>query len=99
MNSNETGVQCNCILRNTWRTDCVLAAFYVRKATIFRRPTDTDVGGQGGRVPPPPLDSEKIGEKREKIGENPGGKTRKGKNREGSFTLPLPTDRAVYATA
>ena len=35
--------------------------------------------------------SGKIGEKEEKSG-------RKDKNREGSFTLPLPTDRAGYAT-
>ena len=33
----------------------------------------------------------KIGEKEEKSG-------RKGKNREGSFTLPILTDRAGYAT-
>ena len=34
----------------------------------------------------------KLGKKREKSG-------RKGKNQEGSFTLPLLTDRAGYATA
>ena len=52
-------------------------------------------GGKGGRVPPltaknlPKIG--KIGKKEEKLG-------RKGKNRKGSFTLPLLTDRAGYAT-
>ena len=55
-------------------------------------------GGQGGRVP---LDSEKmpkIGKKREKIRKKreKEGKSGKRKNREGSFTLPLLTDRAGY---
>ena len=51
------------------------------------------------------LDSEKFAKNREKEGKNQekSGKKeeksgRKGKNREGSFTLPLLTDRAYYAT-
>ena len=43
----------------------------------------------------------KIGKKRGKSGKmGKGGKSgRKGNNREGSFTLPLLTDRAGYATS
>ena len=56
-------------------------------------------GGQGGQSAPltakklPKIEKkgEKDGKKREKIG-------KKRKNREGSFTLPLLTDRAGYAT-
>ena len=56
-------------------------------------------GGQGGSLPPLTAKnllkirkkSGKIGEKEEKSG-------RKGRNQEGSFTLPLLTDRAGYAT-
>ena len=60
-------------------------------------------GGQGGRVPP--LTAKilpKIGKKRGKsgkIGKKEAKSGRKGQNREGSFTLPLLTDRAGYATA
>ena len=49
----------------------------------------------------PPLTAKKlpkVGKKREKIGEKEEKSGRKGKNREGSFTLPLLTDRAGYAT-
>ena len=62
-------------------------------------------GGQGGAecsAPPPQRTCQKSGkrggnrEKEEKIGKKRKG--RKGKNREGSFTLPLLTDRAGYAT-
>ena len=53
------------------------------------------MGGQGGRVPPLTakkfaIIQEKIRKKEEKLG--------KGKNWKGSFTLPLLTDRAGYAT-
>ena len=59
--------------------------------------------GGGGRVPPLTAKKmPKIGKKRKKSGkvrkkEEKSG--RKGKNREGSFTLTLLTDRAGYATA
>ena len=49
----------------------------------------------------PPLTAKKlpkIGKKRGKIGEKEEKSGRKGKNREGSFTLLLLTDRAGYAT-
>ena len=48
-----------------------------------------------------PLDSEKFAKNQEKQGENRGKEEKlggKGKNREGSYTLPLLTDRAGYAT-
>ena len=49
--------------------------------------------GARGRVPPLTVKKlSKIGKKEEKLG-------RKGQNREGSFTLPLLTNRAGYATA
>ena len=58
---------------------------------------------EGGRVPP--LTAKKIAKNWEKEGKNQekSGKQveklgRKGKNREGSFTLPLLTDKAGYAT-
>ena len=61
-------------------------------------------GCKGGRVLP--LTAKillKIGKKRKKIRKNRGKKEkksgRKGKNWEGSFTLPLLTDRAGYTTA
>ena len=59
--------------------------------------------GQGGQSATP--NSEKFAKKsgkREKIRKNRGKKEesgRKGKNQEGSFTLPLLTDRAGYATS
>ena len=61
-------------------------------------------GGQGGRVPPLTAKNllKKSGKRREKIRKNRGKKEeseRKGKNQEGSFTLPLLTDRAGYATS
>ena len=46
-----------------------------------------------------PLDSEKFAKNREEEGENQEKTRKSGKNREGSFTLPLLTDRAGYATA
>ena len=56
-------------------------------------------GGKGGRVPPLTAKNlPKIGKKRGKIGNKEEKSGRKGKNREGSFTLPLLTDRAGYAT-
>ena len=61
------------------------------------------LGGQGGQSAT--LNSEKFAKKsgkREKIRKNRGKKEesgRKGKNQEGSFTLPLLTDRAGYATS
>ena len=57
-------------------------------------------GGKGGRVPP--LTAKKllkIRENQEKSGKTHEKSGRKGKNREISFTLPLLTDRAGYATA
>ena len=52
-------------------------------------------GVKGSRVPPLTVKNlPKIGKKREKTG-----KIRKGKNWEGSFTLPLRTDRAGCTTA
>ena len=50
-----------------------------------------------------PLDSEKFAKNWKKEGENKSGQKRdkirkKSKNREGSFTLPLLTDRAGYTT-
>ena len=56
------------------------------------------IGARGQRAP---LNSEKIvknREKREKSGKREGKSGRKGQNREGSFTLPLLTNRAGYAT-
>ena len=59
-------------------------------------------GGKGGRVPPLTMKiCPKSGKKREKIRkkrEKEDKSGRKGKNREVSFTLPLLTDRAGYAT-
>ena len=55
-------------------------------------------GGIGGRVPPLTTKNFGIGEKREQIRKKEEKSGRKGKNREGSFTLPLLTDRAGYAT-
>ena len=59
-------------------------------------------GSRGCRVPPLRAKNLPIIRKREKIRKNWEKEEisgRKGKNREGSFTLPLPTDRAGYATA
>ena len=60
------------------------------------------VGVKGGRVHPLTAKNlPKIGKKREKIRKNREKKEKIGKkrkNREGSFTLPLLTDRAGYAT-
>ena len=50
----------------------------------------------------PPLTAkklQKIGKKRGKIWEKDKKSGRKGKNQEGSFTLPLLTDRGGYTTA
>ena len=56
-------------------------------------------GGKGGRVPPLTAKiCQKSGEKSGKIGKKEEKSGRKGKNREVSFTLPLLTDRADYAT-
>ena len=59
-------------------------------------------GGSRGRVPPLTAKNlPKIWKKREKIRKNREREEesgRKGKNREGSFTLPLLTDRAGYDT-
>ena len=58
-------------------------------------------GGQGGQSATP--DSEKFAKNREKegkswkIGKKEEESGRKGKNREGYFTLPLLTDRAGYS--
>ena len=67
-------------------------------------PCGSGKGGKGGQSATP--DSEKSAKNREKSGkyqEKEGKKEeksgRKGKNREGSFTLPLLTNRAGYATA
>ena len=46
-----------------------------------------------------PLTVKKLSKNWEKEGENQEKLGRKGKNQEGSFTLPLLTDRAGYATA
>ena len=57
-------------------------------------------GGKGGRVPPLTAKKmPKIGKNQEKIGKNSGkiGKKRQ-TDRDVSFTLPLLTDRAGYAT-
>ena len=62
-------------------------------------PNGIAIGGQGGAEYPP--DSEKFAKNWEKEGKNQEKEEksgRKGKNREGSFTLPLLTDRAGYAT-
>ena len=62
--------------------------------------TFSSVAGGGARGQSVPLDSEKDAKNRKKEG-NIGKKKksgRKGKNLEGSFTLPLLTDRAGYAT-
>ena len=66
---------------------------------MYTSTSDVATGGQGGRVPPLtaknlPKNQEKEGENQEKEGKI--GKKRK--NHEGSFTLPLLTDRAGYAT-
>ena len=56
-------------------------------------------GGSRGRVPPLTAKNlPKIRKKREKAGKR-GKKSVKRKNQEGSFTLPLLTDRAGYTTA
>ena len=67
----------------------------------------TEGGGvQGDRVPPLPLTAKKNAKNRGKEGENQekadikeGKIGKKRKNREGSFILPLLTDRTGYATA
>ena len=57
-------------------------------------------GGKGGRVPPlTEKNLPKIGKKRVKIRKKEEKSGRKGKNQEGSFTLPLLTDRAGYQAA
>ena len=66
----------------------------------FHIPSRVTTGGQGGQSTTP--DSEKFAKNREKEEGNREKEEksgRKGKNREGSFTLPLLTDRACYATA
>ena len=56
-------------------------------------------GGKGGRVPPLTAKiDQKSKKKTGKSGKNQEKSGRKGKNREVSFTLPLLTDRAGYAT-
>ena len=50
----------------------------------------------GGQSATP--DSEKIAKKREKSGKKRKNWEEKNKNREGSFTLPLLTDKAGYTT-
>ena len=78
---------------------------------LFKRALYSGVASTGASGVQCPLDSKKIVKKREKLGEigkkrgeirKKSGKEeksgRKGKNREGSFTLPLLTDRAGYAT-
>ena len=47
----------------------------------------------------PPFESEKFAKNQEKEGENREKAGKKRKNQVGSFTLPLLTDRAGYATA
>ena len=47
----------------------------------------------------PPLSVKNLPKNQEKEGKNQEKEGRKGKNLEGSFTLPLLTDRAGYATA
>ena len=50
------------------------------------------IGARGGRVPPwQRKNCQKLGKREEKSGRN-------GQNREGSFTLPLLTNRASYTT-
>ena len=51
----------------------------------------------GGQSATP--DSEKFAKNREKEGKNQEKSGKKRKNREGSFTLPLLTDRAGYTTS
>ena len=54
---------------------------------------------RGGQSATPDSEKlQKIGKKSEKIGKKVEKSGRKDKNREGSFTLPLLTDRAGYAT-
>ena len=56
-------------------------------------------GGKGGRVPPLTAKiCQKSGKNQEKLGKKEEKSGRKGKNREVSFTLPLLTDKAGYAT-
>ena len=71
--------------------------------SIDTKPSGVATGWQGGHSATP--DSEKIAKNREKSGKNQEKIRkkeeklgRKGKNREVSFTLPLLTDRAGYAT-
>ena len=54
------------------------------------------LGVKGGRVPP--LTAKTFAKNQEKEGKNQEKSGRKGNNREGSFTLPLLTNRAGYAT-
>ena len=78
----------------------LLVSAYNSKVTFYMSlPTSSIAsgggGGAGGRVPP---DSKKFAKKREKIRKSQEGK-KKGKNWEGSFTLPLLTEKAGYVTA
>ena len=61
---------------------------------MMKNPHTPTLGGQSATP-----DSKKIAKKEEKRGKNQEKLGRKGKNQEGSFTLPLLTERAGYATA
>ena len=75
---------------------------YFLRHCHFQYKTSGVGGVKGGRVPPLTAKNlPKIGKKREnseKSGKKEEKSRRKDKNREGSFTLPLLTDRAGYAT-
>ena len=98
---------CKFIATNDSRTNFALQGRIHVWSESAPAPSGIATGWQGGQSATP--DSEKmpkVGEDQEKIGENSGkiGKKeeklgRKGKNRDVSFTLPLLTSRAGYATA
>ena len=73
--------------------------FFVLSNTVCYQGSRVAMGGQGGQSTPLTAKKlPKIGKKREKIRKKEEKSGRKGKNREGSLTLPLLTDRAGYAT-
>ena len=83
----------------------IISAYLLLTSEMRQISACTEISGiatgvaRRGRVPPLTVKKlPKIGKNQEKIGEKSGKSGRKGKNREVSFTLPLLTARAGYAT-
>ena len=74
----------------TWNCKLTAQIDINKTMSLFKEKSGYQVGSRWGRVPPAKY-LPKIWKKRETIGE-------KKENRDGSFTLPLLTDRAGYAT-